>query len=219
MRFEKCIHAASVSLKITPVASGDALLRRFGRDPQPQNPLLAVHLHRVFADHFRKFSGSGAPQDVHLPQPILRGHVALGKKQVFERTRLNRRNPVLIAHYPHFGRNPRHGDAAIQLRQRRPRNPVKPPDADDEHHQQYANGVVKNAERRMAPPSIGTGVRNLGQGSSRRHYWKIVGVRHVRDNRAPRQFAPRPCCRIYFSAGCPQVSCFSRPGIPLTHEA
>jgi hypothetical protein len=46
----------------------------------PQNSLLAVHLHRVFADDFRKFSGSGAPQHVHLPQPVLRGHIPLRKE-------------------------------------------------------------------------------------------------------------------------------------------
>ena len=80
MRFEKRIYSASVSVKISPVARGDNLLRRFGCEPQPQNPLLAVHLHRVFADHFRKFSGSGAPHHVHLPQPVLRGDVSLRKK-------------------------------------------------------------------------------------------------------------------------------------------
>jgi hypothetical protein len=110
MRIEKRIHSASVSVKISPVARGDTLLRRFSREPQPQNPLLAIHFHGGFANHFRKFSGSGAPHHVHLPQPVLRGHVPLGKKQILERGRLNRRHPVLIAHDSHFGRNPRHGD-------------------------------------------------------------------------------------------------------------
>ena len=52
MRLQKRIHTAGVGLKKNAVARGDIFLRRFGREPQPENAFFAVHLHRVLADDF-----------------------------------------------------------------------------------------------------------------------------------------------------------------------
>jgi len=48
-------------------------------------------------------------------------------------------------------------------------NPVGPPYGGDESHQQQANGVIEEAERRIAAASV-VGARGLGQGRSGRHY-------------------------------------------------
>ena len=58
---------------------------------------------------------------------------------------------MFIAHHAHLSRNSRYRDAAIELRQRTARHPVEPPDARDELHDQQADGIVKNAQRRIAP--------------------------------------------------------------------
>ena len=52
MRLQKSIHAAGIGVKITAVARGNILQRRFGSNAQPQNSLPAIHLQSVRPDNF-----------------------------------------------------------------------------------------------------------------------------------------------------------------------
>ena len=78
--FDERIHPTRVRIKIRTIA-GTRLLQRFpGCRAHSQDALLTVDPERRSAQNLGKFSGSKAPHHVHLPEPVLRGDIALSEK-------------------------------------------------------------------------------------------------------------------------------------------
>src|SRR5207245_8913761 len=82
MRYETSRHTTCVLLKICAILGRGDLGLLHCRRPQAKYPLLAVDLERVFANDLRQLSGGRSPHDVHLPQTVLCGHVALRKEKI-----------------------------------------------------------------------------------------------------------------------------------------
>jgi len=123
----KTPYSASVSVKISPSRAEIIFSAASACEPQPQNPLLAVHLHRVFADHFRKFSGSGAPHSCPSATAVLRV-TYLAQKISLRACRLNRGNACPSRPRAPWQKFPA-GDTASSCGRGRARDPVEPPDA------------------------------------------------------------------------------------------
>ena len=118
MSLDERIHSTRVSIKIRTIPRTRHLQRFPGRRPQSQDALLAVDLERVLAKNLREFSGSEAPHHIHLPQPVLRRHVALSEKQIFQRGGLDRRHAVAIPRHFHGRRKAFHLKFSVKLGQR-----------------------------------------------------------------------------------------------------
>src|SRR5262249_16407763 len=92
------IHPFAVTLQTMQVFRRKVL---FLPDRQPlkaEYALLSVCLDGLGAEDFRKLTIAQSSQQVHLPETILRGHVALSKNGIIEGLSKKMRHPHRIAH-------------------------------------------------------------------------------------------------------------------------
>ena len=76
------VHSGSVGFELRPLRRGHVGDGTLGDLPQSQDALLAVNLDVLRTQHRGQFPGSETARHVHLPQPVLRGDVALREEQV-----------------------------------------------------------------------------------------------------------------------------------------
>src|SRR5581483_6219166 len=137
MRIDKRIHAACVGLHAgTLFTGGDLNILLRGR-AHAEDPLLAIKLDVSFAENLGEFTGSRPPDDVHLPQTVLRGYVALREEEVVKIRGFDGRNTVPVADNGYWSCKSGNAQLAVKLRQCRAGNPVEPSrghaDDDDEN--------------------------------------------------------------------------------------
>ncbi len=125
LRDEK-IHAARVIVKASAVGGGQVGVDAPGRIPDLQNPLRPVVLELRGAEDLRQLAIGVAAKEVHLPEPVLRRHVALRHKEIVLSRRVDVRHAVRVAADGHRCREPGHVQIAIQRRQRGDRRRAQP---------------------------------------------------------------------------------------------
>ena len=145
MLVNKSIYAFGVCLKERAVPRRKLLGHALGDHAQPHNALLLVIVHPRLA---RTHSGSrarnwlwrragrgknlrhlpthSATRKVHLPQAVLRRHIALGEEQIFQACCGNMRHAVRVSDDRDWRLQAGHDDCAIELRQGRARAVIKP---------------------------------------------------------------------------------------------
>ena len=145
MLVNESVYAFGVRLKKCAVARRELLRYALGHHAQAHGALLLVIVHPGLArthsgrgarNRLRRRAGRGknlrhltahrATRKVHLPQAVLRRHVALGEEQVFQLGRGNVRHAVRIAHHRDWRLQSSHADGAVELRQGRARAVIKP---------------------------------------------------------------------------------------------
>ena len=120
---DKVVHAPGISRE------GRAVFRRqrdvgvFGDAAQAQPARFAVRIEPGRAQDFGQIAAGVPPQRVHLPQPVLRRHIALDEERVFLAGGANVRHAQRVEGYRSGGIDGG-GDSARPLRQRAPRVPV-----------------------------------------------------------------------------------------------
>ena len=156
MRPDEGIHPARIIVEVSPVAVIEARGQPLRRRAHGQHPLHAVVLHQLRAQNLRRLAACHAASHIHLPEPVLRGHIALGKEQIVEIGRLNVRDAMLVS--PHHDRRgqARRRNAAVELRQRGAHLVLQPHAAGQhsagERQQQQKKKDQEHAQHRMAPP-------------------------------------------------------------------
>ena len=134
-----CVHAVGVGLKLRAlrrVHGGDGLFRDL---PQAEDALLAVGSDKVRAEDHGQIAGSEAARHVHLPQPLLRGDIALSEEEIAKVRRGDGRDPERIARDRYRLGESGHSNGAVFLRQSGAHSAVKPDiegEEDDQQQQQ-----------------------------------------------------------------------------------
>ena len=156
MRPDERIHSARIIVEQPPVLVIEARSQPFRRRPHGQHPLHAVVLHQLWAQNLRCLAACHPASHIHLPKPVLRGHIALRKEQIVEVGGLNVRNAMLVP--PHHDRcgQARRRHAAIELRQRGAHLMLQPHSTRDhsgcERQHQQKKKDQEHAQHRMPPP-------------------------------------------------------------------
>ena len=114
---------------------------------QAKDAMLAIKLDVLRPQNGGQIAGSVAPGHVHLPQPVLRGDVALGKKQVWQVSGGDVGNAERVVGHSDGPSQAGKVDRAIHLRQRRPNRAIKPEvegEEDDQQEYQHSHDRAKN---------------------------------------------------------------------------
>src|SRR5438105_4768826 len=126
MRIHERIHAARVSLHAgTVVVRGDLNILVCGRS-HAQDSLLTIELDVCLAENLGEFTRSRTPNDVHLPQTVLSGHITLREEEVVEIGGFDGGNAVSVADGRHWSGDSGDTQFAVELGQGRTRHPVEP---------------------------------------------------------------------------------------------
>ena len=118
MLLDKTIYAARVRFKNSSRYRIDESVVAFRGAAETKCAELLVNIDRSGAKNFRKLATRDASQQIHLPQPVLRHHVTLRLRHVFDGTRANMRHAPLIALHDHIFLQSLERDVAVELRQR-----------------------------------------------------------------------------------------------------
>ena len=160
--FDKAIDAARVGFH--DVARFRVHLREvaFGGAAEAKGAKLLVDGHGIFAEHFGELSARHAAQQVHLPQAILRHHIAFGFHQVLHAGGANVRHAPAVA---------LHGDGlfqaadvrgAIDLRQRAIHVPPKhAARGQDDDGQQPAENTQRFQQKHSHAGFLQSGARKI----------------------------------------------------------
>ncbi len=146
------VHACGVALKQMKLVRRKSRESTVRSGPDLQSALGTIVRNERCTENLRKISSSMAAQRIHLPQPILRGHVALGHHEVVERTRPKMWNPMCIALHRNRSGEAGDRDRAVQLRQGivqrlpGPVTPIKEPNcnAKNKKHGENTNQTIKD---------------------------------------------------------------------------
>ena len=173
MLANECVYALGVRLKKCAITRGELLRYALGHHAQAHGALLLVIVHPGLArthsssgarnrlrrragrrKNLRHLTAYRATREVHLPQAVLRRHVALGEEQVFELCCGNVRHAVRIADHRNGRLQSSHADGAIELRQGRARAVIKPEEREspgnDHKQQDPENDLERDAEKTFA---------------------------------------------------------------------
>src|ERR1700682_2465971 len=115
MRLDVRVHAPRISLEMRVILGRSDLYRLPGSGPQPQDPLLAVMLQVIAAEHFRQLSRREPPHSIHLEQSILRRHVTLSEKEIIEVGGIDCGRTVGVANDRYARRESHHPEPSVQL--------------------------------------------------------------------------------------------------------
>ena len=91
------IHAARVDFQIVLVAVAEVLDRVLGEVTESKDALLPVVREGGRAEDFAKFTGRVTAAEVHLPEAILGGDIALREEEVVEIVSTDVRDSLLVA--------------------------------------------------------------------------------------------------------------------------
>jgi hypothetical protein len=97
MGLDERIHAARIGGEGGAVGSRHGVNGIFGEMPHPQRSRFLIRFEPGRTHDFGQLSAGKAPQAIHLPQPVLRGRVALREKSVLERFGVDVWSPETIA--------------------------------------------------------------------------------------------------------------------------
>ena len=122
---------------------------------QAQRAEEAVPIQRRLAHHLREAAGGPAPVHVHLPQPVLRGDVALGKEEVVQVGGFDVGDAPVVPVDPHLAAEPGQVHGALALGRRAAQVPVAP--ADDGHPSGEHEGQQHHQEDQERPPPAAAG--------------------------------------------------------------
>ncbi len=120
------VYAVGIGLKLRVlrrVHLSDGLLRYLA---QSEDALLAIRVHEVGAKNYGEIAGSKTACHVHLPEPLLRGDVALGEKEVVEGCRGDCWDAQPITSDHHWMSESSKLNGAVFLRQRGTHCSIKP---------------------------------------------------------------------------------------------
>src|SRR5688572_6355794 len=101
------IYAPRISREITTVLGRQCSRLLLSDAPRPQPACLAVGFKCGFPEHLRQIAGGEATERVHLPQPVLRGHVSLKEHSIIYSCGLDVRYAIVITDYRGLARNRR----------------------------------------------------------------------------------------------------------------
>ena len=157
------VHAACVIVQPRAVFRGQIRVDAPGCIPKLQHPLRLVVPHHRRAHDLRQLAVGVATEGVHLPQPVLRGHVSLSHEQIILTGSLDVGHAVGVAADEHGRREPGEMHISIQHRQRGPGSRAQPQHArarsDQQQSQQSAHGPEENSR-----PAAFTATRNRRNG-------------------------------------------------------
>ncbi len=129
-RAQPRIHTRRVGLELTARLRRQHRLLRARGAPQADRAEESVRVGQAGAHHLRQPPLRHPPEQLHLPQPVLRVHVALREEQVRRRFR---------PHVRHAQRVPPHVHGCLQSRQRRAAIDLRPRAAQVPHAQRTAD--------------------------------------------------------------------------------
>ena len=154
------VNAADVRRKEFAIPRGERLHRALRSLGDAENSLLLVVLQTRRAHHLSEMPEGEAPHHVHLPQAILRGHVALREKYVGQRGGVDGGKAARITNDRDFVLQSQNAQASIELGQSGTGNPIGAEQgSDDENHQR---------EQKIRDPA-GPAFRNRSRQGGRRH--------------------------------------------------
>src|SRR5277367_25848 len=117
------VHPARISLQ-QPANFWRSIRRRpLRRLPHPQSPIFPVVRQSELTKNLRQIPTRSPPQQIHLPQPILRHHVTLRRHHILQRFSANPRPSPRVAVHNHAVLQSANRQAAIQPRQLPPHHP------------------------------------------------------------------------------------------------
>ena len=131
------IHAPGIGVKESAVAGGKLLRHALRHGPETKRALLLVIVHPALArarragasrnrlrrraaggKNFSHLAAYGAPRQVHLPEPVLRRNITLGKEEVLKTGGGDMRDALRVPQDGDRRLQARERDRAIELRQR-----------------------------------------------------------------------------------------------------
>ena len=111
MRLDEAVDASGIGSQNRAVGGGEKRGLHFGNAPHAEAAGVAVGFEELGAEDFRQLAGGETARDVHLPEPVLRGDIALDEERIFDRGGRDMRDSERVAHRP--GAPPDgHGDRA-----------------------------------------------------------------------------------------------------------
>ena len=120
------IDAAGECLKQAPLVCRHGGGQVFRRGTYLKHALCFVVLHYARTEQFGQLPGGEPSRHIHLPQPVLGQHVALGLQQVLHVGCLDVGDAVGVAPYQHRGGEPGHLNLAVDHRQLLPHGVFQP---------------------------------------------------------------------------------------------
>ncbi len=118
MLLDEVIHAARIGFKDSARCRIDETEIAFGGATETERAELFVDIDGGRTEDFGKLPAPDAPQQIHLPEPILRHDVALRFGHVFDGTRANVRDAPVIALDDYVLLQTGKINVAVELRQR-----------------------------------------------------------------------------------------------------
>ena len=115
MLFDEFVYAKSVSLDNPPCFRFEQCRIAVRSAAQAKRAKFFVPLQRYGPKNLRKLASSDAPQQIHLPQPVLSHNVALRFGEILDRCGANVRHAPAIAVDNNFLLKPGKGNAAVEL--------------------------------------------------------------------------------------------------------
>ena len=125
--------------------------RAFRRLPHSQSAIFPVVSQPHLAKNLRQISARRPPQQIHLPQTVLRHHITLRRHHILQRFRTNPRPPPPLAVHNHAILQPANRYASIQPRQRAPRDPPAQHQNRAHNHQKPRHQISKNPRSACHP--------------------------------------------------------------------
>ena len=123
---DEFVHPARIGFEQHALFAGQRRRIALRRAGESQGAKFLVDGNHRRPEDFRQLAARHAPQQVHLPQAVLRHDVALRLDHVFSGTGADVRDAPAVAIHAHFAVQAIYGDGSVHLRQR----PVsEPPDA------------------------------------------------------------------------------------------
>ena len=168
------IHSARVIIQSCAIVCVQVGVHALCRPAKLQRPLRLVMPHQPGAEDLCQVAIRVAPECVHLPQAVLRGHVALREKQVVLRGSFNVRHAVRVA--LHSDRRGKAGkmQVAIQHRQCALLRRAQPQHANAGGHRQQHNQNAGGPQKNAPPAAFAVASERRGR-VFRRWIWSVKG--------------------------------------------
>ena len=130
------------SSKYFSIALAQRRRQPLGIRANPQHPLGPVMIHKFRPQKLRRLARRHPPRHIHLPQPVLRRHIALRLEKIIEIRRFNVWNPMPVASDRNRNLQSRQLQLPIKLRKRHMHRVLQPPRAaqcrrPSKHHQDH----------------------------------------------------------------------------------
>ncbi len=148
------IDAAGVGIVARAVVGGQVGVDAPRRRTKAKHALCRVVLHQRRTQHLGQLAIGVAAEHIHLPEAILRGHIALRDEEVLLRGRLDMGHAVDVAAHGHRRGNSVNLEVAIHLRQRGMGRGAQPQQAQRRHQQNKHHKPQRNAQQEARPAAF-----------------------------------------------------------------